>query len=128
MKAGGVLPAGTGEVIVQGEDLGGWIAGQRVRWDKLVPARQYLLETLGAELADEDAQPARRSQSAAWERNVAAARQFHDREGHLTVPRKHVETVEGEPIRLGSFLDNSRRAARLSPQRRADLDALRMRW
>jgi hypothetical protein len=35
----------------------------------------------------------------------------------------------GEAIRLGSFIDNSRRrAAKLSTERRADLDALGMRW
>ncbi|MET8631624.1 helicase associated domain-containing protein [Streptomyces sp. NPDC004680] len=61
--------------------------------------------------------------------SIEAARQFHTREGHLTVPRKHVETVDGEAIRLGSFVDSSRRrAAKLSAQRRADLDELGMRW
>ncbi|MFC7018004.1 helicase associated domain-containing protein [Streptomyces viridiviolaceus] len=60
--------------------------------------------------------------------DLAAARQFHAREGHLRVPRKHVEHVGGEPVRLGSFPDNSRRrAARLGEQRRTDLDALGMR-
>ncbi|MEU6420544.1 helicase associated domain-containing protein [Streptomyces spiralis] len=60
---------------------------------------------------------------------MAAARQFHAREGHLTVPRKHVEDVDGEPVGLGQFLNNTRRrAATLSPQRQADLDALGMRW
>lgn len=129
VKAGSALPAGLGEVLVQGEDLGAWIAAQRAGWEQLVPVQQYLLETLGIEPAGEDVSPARRSQSSAWERNVAAARQFHAREGHLTVPRKHVETVGGEPVRLGSFVDNSRRrATKLSPERRADLDALGMRW
>jgi len=130
VKAGSVLPAGPGEVIVQGEDLGAWIAGQQAGWHRLVPAQQYLLETLGIEPTGGDvAQPARRSQSAAWERNIAAARQFHAREGHLTVPRKHVETVDGEEIRLGAWVDNSRRRAeKLSAERRAELDALSMRW
>ncbi|WP_331724037.1 Helicase associated domain protein [Streptomyces sp. NBC_00005] len=130
VKAGGDLPAGLGEVIVQGEDLGAWIAGQRAGWARLVPVQQYLLETLGIEPANGDApQPARRSQSAAWEQNIAAARQFHAREGHLSVPRKHVEEVDGDVIRLGSWVDNARRrAAKLSAERRADLDALGMRW
>jgi hypothetical protein len=30
VKTGGSLPAGAGELVVQGEDLGAWIAGQRV--------------------------------------------------------------------------------------------------
>ncbi|MFK4150301.1 helicase associated domain-containing protein [Streptomyces sp. NPDC004065] len=62
-------------------------------------------------------------------RNIAAARQFHAREGHLRVPRQHVETVDGEPVGLGQFVNNARRrAATLSAQRRADLDELGMRW
>ncbi|MFI1727409.1 hypothetical protein [Streptomyces sp. NPDC020489] len=43
--------------------------------------------------------------------------------------RKHVELVDGEEIKLGSFLDNiRRRAAKLPAERRADLDVLGMRW
>ncbi|MFF2127111.1 helicase associated domain-containing protein [Streptomyces olivochromogenes] len=88
------------------------------------PARRPAAVSTGSR-----AQPGRRSQGAAWERNVAAARQFHTREGHLTVPRQHVEDVDGQPERLGQFVDNScRRAAKLSAQRRADLDARAMRW
>ncbi|WP_406500084.1 helicase associated domain-containing protein [Streptomyces sp. NBC_00846] len=82
-----------------------------------------------------------------WAVNLAAARQFHAREGHLRVPRKHTEHLEGaaegiagpgsrqagagEPVgvKLGAWLDNVRkRADRLTGQRRADLDALGMRW
>jgi len=37
--------------------------------------------------------------------------------------------VDGEEIKLGAFLDNTRRrAAKLSPERRAELDHLGMRW
>ncbi|MFE1852126.1 helicase associated domain-containing protein [Streptomyces sp. NPDC059489] len=62
-------------------------------------------------------------------RRLPAARQFRAREGHLTVARKHVEEVDGTTVRLSTFLDNTRRrAAKLSPERRADLDALGMRW
>ncbi|WSP52272.1 helicase associated domain-containing protein [Streptomyces sp. NBC_01243] len=81
-----------------------------------------------------------------WALNLRAAQQFHAREGHLRVPRKHVEHLEGaaegiagpgsqagagEPVgvKLGTWLDNVRkRAAKLSAERRADLDALGMRW
>ncbi|MER5888098.1 helicase associated domain-containing protein [Streptomyces sp. NPDC001941] len=89
-----------------------------------------------------------RGPEAGWARNVAAARQFHAREGHLKVPRKHVEHVRdgadgaggdvpGEAggaddlvaIKLGQWLDNTRRrAAKLSEQRRADLAALGVPW
>ncbi|MGA5506023.1 Helicase associated domain protein [Streptomyces umbrinus] len=131
VKADGGLPAGPGEVIVQGEDLGAWIAGQRVGWDKLMPAQQYLLETLGIEPAAEGEAvgPVRRSQDERWNTNLAAARQFHAREGHLRPARKHLEVMDGEEIKLGAFVDNSRRrAAKLSPERRAALDELGMRW
>ncbi|WP_046730763.1 Helicase associated domain protein [Streptomyces humi] len=131
VKAGGSLPAGSGELIVQGEDLGVWIAGQRAGWDKLMPAQQWLLESVGIEPPSEG-EPvagAPRSQDARWTANLTAARQFHAREGHLQAPRKAVEIVDGVEHKLGAWLDNVRkRAAKLSPQRRADLDQLGMRW
>lgn len=50
---GGTLPAAAGEVIVQGEDFGAWVAAQRQGWDKLLPAQQWLLETtLGPAASD----------------------------------------------------------------------------
>ncbi|MEU0787794.1 helicase associated domain-containing protein [Streptomyces sp. NPDC006173] len=74
-------------------------------------------------------QPVRKTQDDRWAANLAAARQFHAQEGHLRVPRKAVEDVEGEQIKLGAFLDNTRRrAAKLSEQRRGELDELGMRW
>lgn len=139
VKAGGVLPAEPGELIVQGEDLGVWVAGQRVGWERLMPAQQWLLETVGVEPASEGGAPtagAPRSQDARWAANLAAARQYHAREGHLIVPRQHVEiTGDGNgdsgrtAVKLGAWLDNTRRrAAKLSPERRTALDALGMRW
>ncbi|MFD7499249.1 helicase associated domain-containing protein [Streptomyces sp. NPDC059832] len=82
----------------------------------------------------------KRTQDTMWALNLAAARQFHAREGHLRVPRKHAEQLEALSgrqggadgplvVRLGTWLDNVRkRAAKLPGQRRADLDQLRMRW
>ena len=140
VRAGGALSAAAGELIVQGEDLGAWISAQRGGWEQLVPAQRFLLESVGVEPAGagEVAGPGRRSQDERWVTHLTAARQFHMREGHLRVPRKHVETVrmgrDGEDgqeavVRLGAWIDNTRRrAAKLSPQRRADLDALGMRW
>ncbi|MGW7427512.1 Helicase associated domain protein [Streptomyces sp. NPDC054813] len=137
-KADGSLPAGPGELIVQGEDLGAWAAGQRTAWDKLMPAQQWLLESVGIEPADDGAPApgAPRSQDARWTANLAAARQFHAREGHLQVPRQHVEITAGShsdgdqtAVKLGAWLDNTRRrAAKLSHERRSALDALGMRW
>ncbi|MEW1828274.1 Helicase associated domain protein [Streptomyces sp. NPDC088196] len=140
VQTGGTLPAGPGQLIVQGEDLGVWIAGQRAGWDRLMPAQQYLLVTIGVEPAGkgEPVPGAVRSQDARWAANLAAAQQFHAREGHLLVPRKHIETitvggdgddVQEEAVRLGAWVDNARRrASTLCDQRRVALDALGMRW
>ncbi|MEV5847401.1 helicase associated domain-containing protein [Streptomyces sp. NPDC051985] len=95
-----------------------------------MPAQQYLLETIGVQPAAEgEPVPGARTQDARWAANMAAAQQFHTRESHLGVPRKHIEDANGAPVKLGAFLDNTRRrAAKLSPQRRTDLDQLGMRW
>ncbi|MER7204997.1 helicase [Streptomyces sp. CB01635] len=150
IDAGGILPREAGVLVVQGEDLGVWVKAQRLGWDKLGAAQQWLLESvLGVEEAGEDERPVRRTQDDKWMLNLAAARRFHAREGHLQVPRKHIEQVsveeaghgaagveagsragvEGVPVALGMFLANTRRRAdKLTPQRRADLEALGMRW
>lgn len=107
-----------------------------------MPAQQYLLETLGIEPAAEGEAvvPLRRSQDERWTTNLAAARQFHTREGHLRPARKHVETItvsaggdgsDGQEVavKLGPWIDNCRRRApKLSTERRSALDALGMRW
>ncbi|MFE5923583.1 Helicase associated domain protein [Streptomyces sp. NPDC056468] len=134
VQSGGQLPTAAGTLLVQGEDLGAWVLAQRQDWDRLLPAQQWLVQnTLGLEPAQEAPRPARRTQDDRWALNFAAARQFHTREGHLTVPRKHIETLaeDGQEVtvRLGAWLDNTRRrATKLTPQRRTDLDQLGMRW
>ncbi|MFC9842974.1 Helicase associated domain protein [Streptomyces sp. NPDC060223] len=132
VRAGGSLPAGAGEVVVQGEDLGVWVAGQRAGWERLMPAQRYLLETIGIEPGVEGAGgvvSAPRTQDARWAANLAAARQFHAREGHLRPARKHVEVVDGESYRLGAFLDNARRrVGKLSQERRVQLAGLGLEW
>ncbi|MEU7697807.1 helicase associated domain-containing protein, partial [Streptomyces sp. NPDC039028] len=64
-----------------------------------------------------------------------AARQFYEREGHLQVPRKHVERIvvgedqEERELRLGAWVGNQRsRAATLPPERAEQLSAIGMRW
>jgi hypothetical protein len=128
VKAGGHLPTGPGEVIVQGEDLGAWIAGQRAGWDKLVPAAVLGGDARGRSRAERAAACAPLTGCGVGAEHCGGP-QFHAREGHLRVPRQHVETVDGEALRLGSFVDNSRhRAAKLGAERRNDLEALGMRW
>ncbi|MFJ7305680.1 helicase associated domain-containing protein [Streptomyces sp. NPDC099088] len=131
VRAGGELPAVSGELVVQGEDLGAWVVAQRAGWEWLMPAQQFLLESIGVQAPTDDelVRPVRRTQDDRWAANLAAARQSYAREGHLRVPRKAVEDVDGEQIKLGAFLDNARRrASKLSEHRRSELDRLGMRW
>ncbi|MGM0361724.1 Helicase associated domain protein [Streptomyces griseoaurantiacus] len=133
---GGVLPTEPGDVLRQGEDLGRWVRAQRLGWDKLTGVQQWMLEqVLGIEPATEDEKPKpRRTQADKWAANLAAAKQFYEREGHLIVPRSHVETVlsdEGWELqfRLGAWVSNQRsRATTLPEDRREQLSAIGMRW
>ncbi|MFF9006803.1 Helicase associated domain protein [Streptomyces goshikiensis] len=131
LDAGGRLPAGPGEVLVQGEDLGLWLRSQRLSWERLSWAQRWLLEhTLGAAPATgAELPPPRVAHAAAWAAHLEAARRFHERERHLRVPRTHVERVGGREFKLGSWIANQRsRAASLAPERVEALTALGMRW
>lgn len=111
----------------------------RYGWEQLTTAQQYLLEhALGLGPAREE----RRTQVDKWMLNLRAAQAFHAREGHLRVPRKHEEQLAGEEaggaqetaegfgsIKLGMWVANVRkRAGKLTPERRAALDAIGMEW
>ncbi|MEV5336601.1 DEAD/DEAH box helicase [Streptomyces werraensis] len=144
LEAGGALPVEPGSVVHQGEDLGRWVRAQRLGWDKLTGVLQWMCEhILGIQPVGEDEKPApRRSQADKWALSLAAAQQYYQREGHLQVPRKHVETIvlggEGDDggsqdqeqqIKLGVWISNQRsRAATLSPERIEELSAIGMRW
>ncbi|ROQ23127.1 helicase-like protein [Streptomyces sp. PanSC19] len=142
LDEGGTLPTQAGEAIRQGEDLGRWVRAQRVGFDKLSAVQQWMCEhVLGiTPAAEEDKPKARVSQAEKWAMHYAAARQFYEREGHLTVPRKHVETVvlggndEGQErrevsLKLGAWVGNQRsRVASLAPERIEQLSAIGMRW
>ncbi|WP_030416881.1 DEAD/DEAH box helicase [Streptomyces sp. NRRL S-1448] len=141
LEAGGELPTEPGVVVHQGEDLGRWVRSVRLGWDNLTTVQQWMCEqVLGIEPATEDERPKpRASQADKWAMNLAAARQFYDREGHLQVPRKHIETIavgaaggegqEQREHRLGAWIGNQRsRAATLSPERVEQLTAIGMRW
>ncbi|MFD7121478.1 Helicase associated domain protein [Streptomyces sp. NPDC059922] len=135
-EAGGEPPTEPGAVVHQGEDLGRWVRAQRLGWDNLTTVQQWMCEqVLGIEPAAEDEKPQpRRTQADKWAINYAAARQFYQREGHLRVPRKHLERTVGEDqeereLRLGAWIGNQRsRAATLSPERVELLSAIGMRW
>ncbi|MGY3341155.1 hypothetical protein ACVW0K_007348, partial [Streptomyces filamentosus] len=136
-EAGGTLPTEPGKVMHQGEDLGRWVRSVRLGWDNLTTVQQWMCEqVLGIEPASEDEKPKpRRTQADKWALNYEAAKQFYEREGHLQVPRKHVERIVGgedqeeREHKLGAWIGNQRsRAATLTPERIELLSAIGMRW
>ncbi|GGR53304.1 DEAD/DEAH box helicase [Streptomyces netropsis] len=136
LDAGEALPTEVGDVVRQGEDLGRWVQSVRLGWDQLTSVQQWMCEqVLGIEPASEDEKPKRRTQADKWALNYEAARQFYEREGHLQVPRKHVERIVGgedqeeREHKLGAWIGNQRsRAATLTPERMEQLSAIGMRW
>ncbi|MGQ4732568.1 Helicase associated domain protein [Streptomyces sp. Ju416(a)] len=136
LDAGGALPTEVGDVVRQGEDLGRWVQSVRYGWDELTTVQQWMCkQVLGIEPAPEEEKPQRpRTQADKWNAHLGAARQFFEREGHLKVSRKHVETVLAEDgqedqYRLGAWVNNQRsRAAGLSPERVEQLSKVGMRW
>ncbi|WP_408649605.1 helicase associated domain-containing protein, partial [Kitasatospora sp. CMC57] len=136
VKAGGSLAGDPGAVVVQGEDLTGWARAQRVGWEKLGPAQQWLVEhVLGLEpLAAEELPPVKVPHGEKERRNLAAAAQYRAREGHLNVGRKHKEELvlaDGTTVEvgLGLFISNSRlRRATIPTERANRLTELGIRW
>ncbi|MFF5314813.1 helicase associated domain-containing protein, partial [Streptomyces massasporeus] len=148
LEAGHPLPTSPGDVVHQGEDLGRWVRSVRLGFDRLTTVQQWMCEhILGITPATETEKPKpRTSQADKWALNYQAATQFFEREGHLRVPRKHIERIivggdgeasgrdDGEDqevrdLRLGAWISNQRtRAATLSPERVEQLSTIGMRW
>ncbi|WP_412180995.1 Helicase associated domain protein [Streptomyces goshikiensis] len=140
LDAGQALPTVVGETVRQGEDLGRWVTSVRHGWGQLTPVQQWMCaQILGIEPATEGEKPkARTSQADKWSMHFNAAAQFSARERHLTVPRKHVETItiggDGQAqqdvaLKLGMWIDNQRRrGAALAPERVEQLSKVGMRW
>ncbi|MEU2388936.1 Helicase associated domain protein [Streptomyces sp. NPDC012461] len=107
-----------------------WLEAQRARSDRLHPEQKCLLKELGlVDLPGTSAFPAGEShlpaRERAFQRGLAAARAFRAREGHLNVPQRHIEEIDGDPVRLGQWLSNLRRRRfSLSPHRQAALAEL----
>ncbi|MGW9213558.1 helicase associated domain-containing protein, partial [Embleya sp. NPDC055664] len=100
---------------------------------------------VGGSAADRDGARADRRGRGAWETAFAAAVAYREREGHLEVPRAHVETVATQTatgpgggaregggavgVRLGKWVNNQRtRRGSLSEERVRLLTELGMRW
>jgi len=108
---------------------GEWLTAQRTRIDDLHPEQRRLLKELGLDVPDAPAVSPQDSplpaRERAFQQQLAAARAFRDREGHLKVPQRHIEEINGEQVRLGQWLSNlGRRRSGLSPQRQAALAEL----
>jgi uncharacterized protein YjiS (DUF1127 family) len=121
-------------VTVHGMDVGKWLERQRQHavWAGLMPKQRELLEQLGIQpypAPKEAPAKARKSGSGAFERGMAALRQYKARTGSVTVSRAHVETVryDGQDVevRLGVWRSNMRsRRASLSEAQRQQLEDL----
>ncbi|MGW3209016.1 helicase associated domain-containing protein [Streptomyces sp. NPDC001135] len=136
LEAGGELPMEPDVVVHQVQDLGRWVRSVRLGWDKLTTVQQWMCEhILGIEPADENEKPKpRRSQADKWAMNYTAAKQYYEREGHLRVPRKHIERITGDDqeereLKLGAWIGNQRsRAATLAPERIEQLSNIGRCW
>ncbi|MFZ4277915.1 helicase associated domain-containing protein [Streptomyces arboris] len=65
----------------------------------------------------------------AFERGITALTQYAEREGRVVVPRAHIEDTPHGPVRLGTWISNTRsRRERLSAQQREQLAALGIDW
>ncbi|RZD77663.1 DEAD/DEAH box helicase [Streptomyces albidoflavus] len=110
-------------------DAGEWVRAQRARAAHLHPEQLTLLAQLGSDPVPAPDSPVGGrlpARERAFRRGLAAARSFREREGHLDVPQRHVETLDdGDHVRLGQWLSNvRRRRSTLSPQRQEALAEL----
>ncbi|WP_326613726.1 helicase associated domain-containing protein [Streptomyces anulatus] len=124
-----VLPG----VTVNGVDVGTWTAKQTdpAVWDTLLPEQRERLTALG--LAPRPAAPAapagKGKEAGAFERGITALTQYATREGRIVVPRAHVEETPHGPVRLGTWISNTRtRRNKLTDQQREQLTALSIEW
>ncbi|MGA5220992.1 Helicase associated domain protein [Streptomyces cinereoruber] len=124
-------------VTVHGMDIGRWLAKQRqpAVWAELMDGQRERLEQLGvtplapAPEPEESAKPSGAPVSA-FERGVAALAQYKARTGSVTVPRGHVEQLEGGvEVKLGVWVMNQKsRRTKLTADKLAALAGLGLEW
>ncbi|CAL9319886.1 Helicase associated domain protein [Streptomyces sp. SudanB25_2051] len=127
-----VLPG----VTVHGMDLGRWLERQRRPevWGALADGQRERLEALGVTPLPQETQEGpgqgRKGAVGGFERGLAALEQYKAREGHLKVPRGHVETLpDGTEVKAGVFLSNSKtRRSKLTADKLAALAGLGLEW
>lgn len=126
-----VLPG----VTVNGVDVGTWTTRQTdpAVWNTLLPEQSERLTALGLTPRTAPAAPAatagKEKGAGAFERGITALTQYAAREGRVVVPRAHVEETPHGPVRLGTWISNTRsRREKLSTVQREQLAALGVDW
>ncbi|MFI8007863.1 Helicase associated domain protein [Streptomyces sp. NPDC086010] len=124
--------------MVNGLDVGRWLAAQQDGWERLSAGQRERLVQLGVRPPEKKpaagvlARPRQTggARGAAFERGVAALAQYAAREGTVVVARSWVEELaDGTPVRLGVWLSNTRaRQAGLSTEQRERLAGLGLAW
>ncbi|MYQ82095.1 MULTISPECIES: DEAD/DEAH box helicase [unclassified Streptomyces] len=132
VDADGHLPHIAPGVTFEGDDIGTWRWRQQEpgTWAQLMPEQRERLEALGVRGA---ALPMAAASPAAFQRGLAALKQWVETEGQRPVPRSTVVDVvvdgKTEPVRLGVWLSNTKsRRDRLDTDQLAALAALGMHW
>ncbi|MEU4181012.1 helicase associated domain-containing protein, partial [Streptomyces sp. NPDC026589] len=75
------------------------------------------------------AAPAAGKGAGAFERGIVALTQYAAREGRVVVPRTHIEETPHGPVRLGTWISNTRtRREKLNTAQREQLAALGIDW
>ena len=145
VDADGTLPDIAPGVLMDGDDIGKWLARQREAsaWAQLSAEQQERLSQLGVQpLQTPSPAPAAKltkgpsKAEQAFQRGLAALTQWVEREGtHRPVPRGHSEqiTVDGETepvtVKLGVWISNTKtRRDKLTPEQRTALQELGVPW
>ncbi|MFL0028477.1 Helicase associated domain protein [Streptomyces sp. NBUL23] len=120
-------------VTVNGVDVGTWTTRQTdpAVWNTLLPEQQKRLEALGLTPRTDTAPATTRAagKGGAFERGITALTQYAAREGRVVVPRAHIEETPHGPVRLGTWISNTRsRRNKLTDQQREQLAALGIDW
>nr|WP_246111623.1 helicase associated domain-containing protein [Streptomyces hawaiiensis] len=145
VDADGHLPDIAPGVLMDGDDIGRWLARQREAstWAQLSTEQQERLSQLGVEPLEAPS-PAPAAQRAAkgpskaqqaFQRGLTALAQWVEREGHRPVPRSHAEEIavdrEAEPVvvKLGVWISNTKsRRGKLTQEQLDALRKLGMEW
>ncbi|WP_318205850.1 DEAD/DEAH box helicase [Streptomyces sp. SCL15-4] len=115
---------------VSGDTPTAWLDRQITHQHDLHPQQLRLLSDLAAQHPGTHPHgmlllPASRPRTRAFHRGLKAARQFHDREGHIEVPVGHRENLHGDKVLLERWITKHRNGAiQLTSQEITALTAL----